>query len=571
MNTDEALQSGFSAYLDGVAKDVCYTEHMPYVPPRSLYDDFVYPRLRQANSAMNDNPLIAWNSLVRSPAFVVFGPAGAGKTSLLRRLVLSQCDQVREDHPDGLLPVYLAARSIPRGVSLRSWIRNEVERHSEGNPLETMLTELWSRPVLILLDGVDEVEQQRRSALLKEINDIRDSVADCRIGIASRPHAISVSDDQYDVFSLNGWSESDLYARFSRRDWGEPNRSEHTQLKLRSLVQDELLKPLLSIPLFCEYVLGRTLLDASVPTGIADIIGDMAKAWLSGWDASRVVRRWSFTSLDESYANALLGRLADQLFRSGTDAMNESHFLNTVDDDSMAAKSWISFLCNDVGILNRDTNNGIRFAFSTIQDYYAALHLVTDIGDDDKLWAESELRPAWIRVLLIASGIVSNVSKFIERTTRMTGVDALHKGLVLSSLLLQRKDVGRSLAKHAADSLAHMVGETTRLLPDSLYETKQAGPRAAFALRGEASPSRIRSLINLLKYTYSNRNGRWKQTVMSSFEASDAPACEWLADAMKVPGELLAKSAEVNGTAEISASIVQDNASECLLRGEPKR
>jgi serine/threonine protein kinase/energy-coupling factor transporter ATP-binding protein EcfA2 len=109
-------------------------------------------------------------ALEREPdCLVLLGPAGAGKTTLLLQLAAVLVRRARQDD-DAPLPIVLNLSTWDEHESLTTWLVAEVQARY-GIPPARARPWIDGDGVMLLLDGVDEVSESRRSACVAAIDD----------------------------------------------------------------------------------------------------------------------------------------------------------------------------------------------------------------------------------------------------------------------------------------------------------------------------------------------------------------------------------------------------------------
>ncbi len=115
--------------------------------------------------------------------WVVRGDPGAGKTTLLRHVVFEKAD-----HFDlHAVPVYLSVRDLfaQRGDG---WgrVRAHLESHGEAAVLDALESARTEGRLVVLLDGLDEIEDTKRSAATNLVSQLSDALGSSTLVVASR-------------------------------------------------------------------------------------------------------------------------------------------------------------------------------------------------------------------------------------------------------------------------------------------------------------------------------------------------------------------------------------------------
>lgn len=189
---------------------------------------------RRARAPERAQPIVAdvQELLNRFEHLILLGDPGSGKTTLLRRLAHSQALEAlgaMEDRPR--MPLYvscvdLAARLMSRPrTSLIDALAESVQADSlaeglsagESGRARTMIAAKLDRDhVLLLIDGLDEVDGDERARVLEALRAVRDN----QVILTMRPAALRVG-------ALPGWTVCEL----------QPLDREQRQALLRSLMR----------------------------------------------------------------------------------------------------------------------------------------------------------------------------------------------------------------------------------------------------------------------------------------------------------------------------------------------
>lgn len=160
-----------------------FVDHVPDL--RALYQP-------QSLDAPDGSTCVWQQAVARSQHLMISGPAGAGKSSLLRYVAASLADRWLKRQPQPWLPVPVRAHDLAEGKPLTQALRDGVEHMLNGllhRPLEVDFfdheppTEQW----LILVDGLDEVRDHHQRAAVLQAVEHAARRASMRFVITSRP------------------------------------------------------------------------------------------------------------------------------------------------------------------------------------------------------------------------------------------------------------------------------------------------------------------------------------------------------------------------------------------------
>lgn len=116
---------------------------------------------------------------------LILGAPGAGKTTLLLTLAAALLEraQLGEDQP--MPVVFHLASWAERALPLTEWLADELEKRYDS-PRPIAIKWIEREQILLLLDGLDEVAQEKRSACIEAINGFRQTYRLTKLAVCSR-------------------------------------------------------------------------------------------------------------------------------------------------------------------------------------------------------------------------------------------------------------------------------------------------------------------------------------------------------------------------------------------------
>ncbi|MGH9754882.1 MAG: NACHT domain-containing protein, partial [Blastocatellia bacterium] len=154
--------------------------HIPFRPNRPLLMREVYVPLKVAGSS-DDKLIDAYHALAGYRKLMVNGPPGSGKSMLLKHIVLSYAEGRLTHLPDRPIPILLELHRLnDPSLTLEQHLVEELARN--GFPHANILVRrgLKQGSLMLLLDGLDEVNASRRGQVVQQIKDLLDKHRDCR-------------------------------------------------------------------------------------------------------------------------------------------------------------------------------------------------------------------------------------------------------------------------------------------------------------------------------------------------------------------------------------------------------
>ena len=151
--------------------------------PFQMQDVYVPVRVEGGSKQQVD----AYQTIQGQKRLVVLGDPGSGKTMLLRHVAFTYARQGLDDFQGQPIPVYLELNRVESaGDDLFKALTKTLEDHNFPGAQKFLKSELENQSLLILLDGLDEVNMQARSVLVKQIQDLWQKHPDNRIIVTCR-------------------------------------------------------------------------------------------------------------------------------------------------------------------------------------------------------------------------------------------------------------------------------------------------------------------------------------------------------------------------------------------------
>ncbi|WP_241720671.1 NACHT domain-containing protein [Streptomyces lydicus] len=358
-----------------------------------------------ADSEEADRPSVvvkrAEHALANCRRVLLRGLAGSGKTTLLQWLAVATArDELPEELADwrGQIPFVLPLRTLVRRGPLP-------EPHhfltAVGAPLAASQPEGWADHVLarggalVLVDGIDEVPQEHRSATRDWLERLLAAYRDARFVVTTRPSAVPegwLASSRFTELSVRPMSAPDIGVFVGR--WHSAARqnaatdAERSQLHdLEAALQVTVraqrdLAQLSSTPLMCALIcaLHRDR-RGHLPHSRMELYEAALSMLLVRRDLERSIDVPEGIQLTEHQSIQLLQRLAYWLIRNRQTETDLGTALALVSDalpamravaEQGTADQVLAHLVGRSGLLRQPTMDTIDFVHRTFQDYLGA-------------------------------------------------------------------------------------------------------------------------------------------------------------------------------------------------------
>ncbi len=333
-------------------------------------------------------PQRAEQALAGEELVLLRGVAGAGKTTLVQWLAVTTA----EHRPAGSL-VHLYGR-VPFVLPLRTLIRSGGELPAPRDFLSTVGCPhtppagwaervLSAKRALLLVDGIDEVPEERREDTRRWLRELLWEFPGNVCLVTARPSAVRedwLSAEGFRELSLSPMSREDVAAFIERWHRAAKAGRERADALLAAVRSRQDLGRLATNPLMCGLLcaLHRTS-HGYLPRGREELYEAALRMLLERRDRQRSIEHG--LALDARAQAVLLERLAYWLIRNGHQEMEREDAIGLIaqvlptmhrDASQFPADAVYRHLLNRSGLLREPADGVVGFVHRTFQDYLAA-------------------------------------------------------------------------------------------------------------------------------------------------------------------------------------------------------
>ena len=247
---------------------------------------------------------------------LILGKPGAGKTTFMKRLAtLCNQGQFQGDR----VPVFVTLKEFaeaPGQPSLQAYIATQWQA-GKVSVAETLAKVLDQGRALILLDGLDEVQETEHNRILREIKNFTNHYRDCQFVMTCRIAAREYTFDHFTEVEVADFNEEQI-AEFATKWFAakqDPEKGKNfiQRLKANKPIQELATNPLL-LTLLC-LVFGEA---ADFPANRSELYKEGLDVLLKKWDAKRNIERDQiYKKLSLKRKEDLLSQLAFDTFERG--------------------------------------------------------------------------------------------------------------------------------------------------------------------------------------------------------------------------------------------------------------
>lgn len=158
---------------------------IPFRPERPLLMKDIYVPLQ--GQGADRKSVAVFEVLQQQRKLVVLGDPGSGKTMFLRHIAFHYAQKELNDFPGSPIPIYLELNRLKADdISLMDSLTKALENNKFPSGGEFLKAHLENKDLLILLDGLDEVDAASRPDIVQQVKDLTQKYPENRLLITCR-------------------------------------------------------------------------------------------------------------------------------------------------------------------------------------------------------------------------------------------------------------------------------------------------------------------------------------------------------------------------------------------------
>jgi transcriptional regulator with XRE-family HTH domain len=343
-----------------------------------------------------DEPLAAMEAVERNHRLMIWGKPGSGKTTFLKYLSI-QCIEGKI-YPN-LVPVFIEIDKYVDSAAEISLEQFIVDLLGNNNIAEDISKSLMQQgQLLILLDGLDEINEQLSTIVIRRIKHFLTSFSRNRAILTCRLGGQPYHPDFVEV-EIADFEESQVVAFveqwFALKE--KPEKAKRFLARIETVALASI-KELTNNPLLLTFLCLVFEECGQFSQNQFDLYRDAIDILLSKWDATRDKdRRGVYTKITPSHRRKLLGFVAYKTFVRGDYLFEKlelqsfvgeyiknlpefadaqaSYFSNSDVEDILPCQAIIDSIESQNGLLLRRSSSVYSFSHLTIQEYFVARHI----------------------------------------------------------------------------------------------------------------------------------------------------------------------------------------------------
>lgn len=514
---------------------------------------------------LEDLELLSINEVIhKSNRLLLRGPAGSGKTTLMQWVaVMSASSNLKRELEswNHCIPFFIRLREfsekpLPKLEDLPALVAPAL---SSEMPKRWVNDKLKAQQAIILVDGVDEIAENKRTKIKEWLKDIDETYPNNKWIVTSRPYAASkewLSEFGFLNANLQDMGIRDIEVFIEhwhsavQETESSPEKKEELEIlqkKLKTTIRENrAIRKLATSPLLCAMIcaLHRDR-STQLPSDRIELYRACIDMFLRR-DIERSVDLVDYKSLGDRQKKVLLADFAYWLIKNSWSEVE----ISKVDDrfskklagiskkpKELSGKGIRRYFVERSGILRQPTIQTIDFPHRTFEEYLAAKAII-DEGDIGLL-ANNATNDQWREVIQLACGMarkeeanevimkiikIGDLNEPMKTTLHLLAVACLETTIEIDANT--KYEVQSRLVKLVPPKNIEAVTELAKagdlVLPYLSYNKKMNVKESSFCIRTLAIIGGDKALNLLSEYTKDKRKGI-KKALLAGIKFSDEP------------------------------------------------
>ena len=354
------------------------------------------------------------NSLLKHDRVAILGGPGAGKSTVMRNIVLNCINDSKAP-----LPIYIELRHVEDVKDFVDYLIKQVGVDLDSDLITVLRNLIISADCIILLDALDEVKPSRVEYVVRMIERLTARNRSSKIFISCRTPAYTAPSEGFVVFEIAEFTQAQR-DRFIANWFAAKEQEQHIEPLRELLSRSEGISELTTNPLLLSLICLLYENEIDLPRKRSELYKRCVEVLVRDWDTKRGFKRESIcTNLSPDGRIALFSQIAEFFFRKSIrfftlDALRD--FVNgiTLDYgvDSIDTDAVLNELESHHGIVIKVGAEEHGFSHYTIQEYLTAFYFYNR-QNSAQLIEEYAREPRWREVLLLNAGLLGTVQPLI--------------------------------------------------------------------------------------------------------------------------------------------------------------
>jgi predicted NACHT family NTPase len=448
---------------------------------RRTADDLQYDfEVRKRRRGSRDTTRPGLEVVNETRRIVLLGKPGAGKTTFLRHVLLQCLDEaLAEKRISLLISLHAVANTA---TTLMGLLEAELALPGLDNPALFLRRLLVKGSCLLLLDGLDEVPEIRRSAVITEIAQLSDQYRHNKFIVSCRTAVYNYFFETFTEVEMADFEPESI--RSFIFIWFRDDNSVATMCWQEIQVQPNIME-LASVPLLLTMICLAYQETRTLSRNRAELYKDAVDALLKKWDNSRNrVRDEPYKQLTPRRKEDLFNMIAATTFEKDEFFFREADLINMIadylgrlpgmegEDLQDAAIRVLSAIEGNHGILAECARSVWAFAHLTFHEYFTASYVCLAGTESRANLVNRYLSfPKWREVFILVANMLPDADAFvidILESMAQSGFGRLFVG-GLRANLLRRATNAPAIFREATGRPVYLLDVTSRIAIEKEY------------------------------------------------------------------------------------------------------
>ncbi|MEV0269666.1 NACHT domain-containing protein [Hamadaea sp. NPDC050747] len=487
---------------------------------------------------------LAWTQISEHARVVILGAAGAGKTSLLRRMVF----EAARDAAGSTIPVYLQLRNFPLGDLTADGVARFLATDDMADIALAMEQPSITRRILLLLDGLDELPSEAdRASAIRGIQQLCSRLPEVRVAITSRDAEYRWDLPDFAHFRVLPFDDSQI------AQWTYHFVAHGSSVSAWCAFNDELYnspaRDLLTNPLLLSYTTSARSRHSLALSDTSSVVSRCLDVMIDEWDDVRgVTRPWRRSDLSSRQITTMLAELSAQCVEQDRSDFSLDDINRLWKRSVGLSRSPIVFIaaCSSIGLVRPVSENRFAFTHHTIQEYLAARTVLDWSDRSHDIIGERGVQSTLARVWMYACGLSSDATPLLENVTEHADLEAWQSVLLVLGALSQQVIASRPAIDRCGALIVDYLESVLQEVEGTSLEDLPAGYRSenlravwAMSLVG---PSRVLDgsphLEEIIRVLHQTRDGSARHVIQDHLGRSRLECVRRLGESLEYPGRL---------------------------------
>lgn len=356
---------------------------------------------------------------------IVLGRPGAGKSTYLKSLALESIKK-KPQIKDRKIPIFITLKELAdKGYSLMDFIAYQFDICSLEDASLFIENLLEKGTCLLLLDGLDEVQEERKDDIIQEVIDFSEKYHKNQFVISCRVAAYNAWFEKFADVEMADFNDQQIESFITKWFHKEPELGKKCWGKLKD---EAPLKELASTPLLLTLLCIAYDENMDFHTNRAELYEEAINALLKKWDSTRRIKRFEpYKKLSQSRKRALFSQIAAQTFEKGKYFLKRKEIVDLIityirhlpnidrEEIKDTAEGIFDAIVANHGIFVPRAKGIYSFAHLTFQEYFTARYISENSteGSTSALIKNHIEDHKWREVFLLTTSMLHKADQFL--------------------------------------------------------------------------------------------------------------------------------------------------------------